>query len=78
MEINNKTDRGTFMLTHNSLTLKEWTKVKSDIARRFASHGSLKVECALQTFRTNDKRDRGTFMEVQTRVAATVPMETQP
>ena len=47
------------MLTRYSLTLKEQSKVKSDIVKRFAAHNFLKVDCTLQTSRTNNKWDRG-------------------
>ena len=50
------------MLTLHSLTLEEWSKVKSDITKRFATNDFLKVDSALQTSRTNNKRDCGTFM----------------
>ena len=50
------------MLTRPSLTLKEWSKVKSDIAKRFAAYGFLKVDCTLEKSRTTNKRDTGTFM----------------
>ena len=48
-------DIGTFMLTHPSLTLKERSKVKSDSTKRFAAYGFLKVDCTLETSRTNNK-----------------------
>ena len=45
----NKWDIGTFMLTQHSLTLKEWSKVKSDTPKRFAADDLLHVDCTLQT-----------------------------
>ena len=61
------------MLTHHSLTLKEWSKVKSDSTKRFAAYGFLKVDCTLHISRTNNKRDRGIFVKT----AVTLPMETK-
>ena len=40
----------------------EQSKIKSDIAKRFAVHGFLKVDCTLQTSRANNKRVIGTFI----------------
>ena len=40
----------------------EWSKVKSDITKRCAAYGFLKVDCTLETPTTNNKRDMGTFM----------------
>ena len=54
---------GTFILTHPSLTLKERSKVKSDVAKRFAAHGFLKVDRTLQASGANYKRDRDTFAQ---------------
>ena len=50
------------MLTHPSLTLKEGSKVKFNITKRFPAYGFLKVNCTLETSRINNKRDIGTFM----------------
>ena len=44
-------------MIHYSLTFKEWSKVKSDTTKRF-----LKVDCTLQTSKTNNKQHRGNFM----------------
>ena len=52
----------TSMLRDHSLTLKKWFKVKSDSTKRFAATDFLKDDSTLQTSRTNNKRDRGTFM----------------
>ena len=51
------------MLTRPSLTLKERSKVKSDITKRFAAYGFLKVVCTLETSGTNNKPDRDTFVK---------------
>ena len=53
----------TFMLSRHSLTLKDWCKVKSDSTKRFSANGFLKVYCTLQTSRSNNKRDRNTFVK---------------
>ena len=45
------------MLTRPSLTSKEGSKVKSDITKRFPAYGFLKVDCTLETSRTNNKQD---------------------
>ena len=50
------------MLTHPSLTLKEGSKVKFNITKRFPAYGFLKVDCTLETPNINSKRDRSTFM----------------
>ena len=50
------------MLTCPGLTLKEESKVKFDITKRFTAYGFIKVDCTLETSRTNNKSDLGTFM----------------
>ena len=50
------------MLSCHNLTLKERSKVKSDITKRFAAYGFLKVDCTLETSRTINKREMCTFM----------------
>ena len=52
----------TSMLTCPSLTLKEESKVKFDITKRFAAYGFPKVDCTLETSRTINKWDISTFM----------------
>ena len=46
------------------MTLKEWSKVKSDLTKIFAAYGFLNIDCTLQTCATkkNNKRDISTFM----------------
>ena len=51
----------TFKFGYPRLTLKEGSKVKSDHIRRFAAHDFLQVRFTLQTSRTNNKGDIGTF-----------------
>ena len=51
------------MPSRHNLTLKERSKVKSDTTKRFAACGFLKVDCKLQTSRTNNKQDRDTFVK---------------
>ena len=50
------------MLSRHSLTLKEWSKVKSDSPKRFTANGFLKVDSTLQTSRFNNKPTIGTFI----------------
>ena len=50
-------------MTRLGLTLKEWPKVKSDTTKRFAAYGFLTVNCTWETSRTNNKRDRDTFVK---------------
>ena len=52
---------GTFKFYCPCFTLKDGSKVKSDHIRRFAAHDFLEVGFTLQTSRTNNKGDRGTF-----------------
>ena len=42
------------MLTRPILTLKVQSKFKSDITKRFAAYDFLKVDCTLETSRTNE------------------------
>ena len=50
------------MLSRHILTLKECSKVKYDTNKTFAAYNILNVDCTLQSSRTNNKRDIGTFM----------------
>ena len=54
-----KWDIGTFTPSRHNLTLKEWSKVKSDTPKIC----SIKVDCTLQTSKTNNKQDRDTFVK---------------
>ena len=58
---NNKRVISSFKFGYPRLTLKEGSKVKSDI-RRFAAHYFLQVGFTLQTSRTNNKGDIGTSL----------------
>ena len=58
----NKRDIGTLILTRLSLTLKEWSTLKSDTTKRCTADGFLKVDYTLQTSKTNNKQDIGTFI----------------
>ena len=58
---NNKQIISTFKFSCPRLTLKEGSKVKSDHMKRFPTHDFLQVGFTLQTSRTYNKGDIGTF-----------------
>ena len=56
-------DRDTFMVTRLNLTLKNLAKVRFDITKRFAAYGFLRVDCTLETSRTNNKQDMAPYVD---------------
>ena len=58
----NKPDISTLKLGYPHLTLKEGPKVKFDHIKRFPAHDLLWAGFTLETSRTNNKGDTGTFI----------------